>query len=74
MTTYASNGQFSNGAVCELHIDTAMAFARSLEQMKSLYQADQQEKFLNLQAEAENLLLQLQTMKQQRLSEQDHVN
>jgi hypothetical protein len=36
--------------------------------MKSLYQADQQEKFLHLQAETEALLTQLQTLKQQKLT------
>jgi hypothetical protein len=73
MTTYGSNSQVSNGAVCELHIDSAASFARSLELTKSLYQADQQAKFLNLQAEADDLLLHLQTLKQQRLSAQSHT-
>lgn len=36
--------------------------------MKSIYQADQQVKFLHLQAEVETLLLELQTLKQHRLS------
>jgi hypothetical protein len=34
--------------------------------MKSLYQADQQVKYLHLQAEVESLLQQLQILKQQR--------
>ena len=38
------------------------------ESMKPLYQADQQEKFLHLQAETEALLTQLQTLKQQKLT------
>lgn len=35
---------------------------------KSVYQADQQAKFFNLQAEVESLLEQLQALKQQKLS------
>jgi hypothetical protein len=35
--------------------------------MKSIYQADQQVKYLHLQAEVETLLQQLQTLKKQRL-------
>ncbi|HLO47131.1 MAG TPA: hypothetical protein VK211_01695 [Kamptonema sp.] len=42
--------------------------ARSKEAMNSIYQADQQVKFLHLQAEVETLLLELQTLKQHRLS------
>ena len=38
------------------------------EAMNSIYQADQQVKFLHLQAEVETLLLELQTLKQHRLS------
>jgi hypothetical protein len=40
--------------------------AQSKESMKSIYQADQQVKFLHLQAEVETLLLELQTLKQHR--------
>lgn len=40
---------------------------RLMESMKKLYQADQQVKFLHLQAEVESLLIELQTIKQQRL-------
>lgn len=39
---------------------------RLLALMKSLYQADQQVKYLHLQAEVESLLQQLQILKQQR--------
>lgn len=39
---------------------------RIMQLTKSLYQVDQQEKFLHLQAEVEYLLEQLQTLKQQR--------
>jgi len=42
--------------------------ARSKPAMNSIYQADQQVKFLHLQAEVETLLLELQTLKQHRLS------
>jgi hypothetical protein len=38
---------------------------RTLELMKSLYQTDQQVKFLHLEAEVETLLLELRTLKQQ---------
>ena len=41
---------------------------RLLELMKSTYQADQQVKYLHLQAEVESLLQQLQILKQQRLT------
>jgi len=39
---------------------------RAIALMKSLYQADQQVKYLHLQAEVESLLQQLQILKQQR--------
>lgn len=42
--------------------------ARSKDGVKSVYQADQQVKFLHLQAEIETLLLELQTLKQHRHS------
>ena len=38
------------------------------ESVKSMYQSAQQVKFLDLQAEVESLLQQLQTLKQQRVS------
>jgi hypothetical protein len=44
---------------------------RLMEKMKSVYQADQQLKLLNLQAEVETLLQQLQNLKQQRSTEED---
>lgn len=40
--------------------------SRLLKAMKSQYQLDQQVKFLHLQAEADSLLQQLQSLKQQR--------
>lgn len=39
---------------------------RLISLMKSMYQADQQVKYLHLQAEVESLLQQLQILKQQR--------
>ncbi|HAA32988.1 MAG TPA: hypothetical protein DCE56_41300 [Cyanobacteria bacterium UBA8553] len=39
-----------------------------LEQMKSPYRADQQVKYLHLQAEVESLLQQLEILKKQRLA------
>lgn len=41
---------------------------RLMELMKSLYQTDQQVKYLHLQAEVESLLQHLQILKQQRLT------
>ncbi|HBB35226.1 MAG TPA: hypothetical protein DDZ80_18895 [Cyanobacteria bacterium UBA8803] len=41
---------------------------RLIQLMKSLYQADQQVKYLHLQAEVDSLLQQLQILKQQRLT------
>ena len=41
---------------------------RLMTLMKSLYQADQQVKYLHLQAEVESLLQQLQILKQQKLA------
>jgi hypothetical protein len=38
----------------------------AIDAMKNLYSADQQVKFLHLHAEVETLLLELQTIKQQR--------
>ncbi|MGV0027155.1 hypothetical protein [Phormidesmis priestleyi] len=64
MTSRNSNAQFSGVAVCESQSDRANLI--SLEKMKALYQADQQAKFLNLHAETESLLQQLQNLKQQR--------
>lgn len=49
---------------------------RVMKLMKSLYQTDQQVKYLHLQAEVESLLQLLQTLKRQRLdstrTESDH--
>ncbi|KAM3095885.1 hypothetical protein ACKFKF_23680 [Phormidesmis sp. 146-12] len=64
MTSRNSNAQFSGVAVCEPQSDCSDL--RSLEKMKAIYQADQQAKFLNLHAETESLLQQLQSLKQQR--------
>lgn len=73
MTLRNSNGQSSNTAVCEPQLEQSAYTAvgvesRAIARMKSLYQADQQAKFLNLHAETESLLQQLQTLKQQRQS------
>jgi hypothetical protein len=40
---------------------------RNMQLTKSVYQADQQEKFLHLQAEVESLLQHLQTLQQQKV-------
>ncbi len=48
--------------------DMSVALAnqvRLMKSMKSVYQADQQAKLLNLQADVESLLLQLKSLKQQ---------
>ncbi|WP_333232206.1 hypothetical protein [Microcoleus sp. Pol12B5] len=42
------------------------SFARKVDSVKCPYQADQQVKFLHLQAEIESLLLEVQSLKQQR--------
>lgn len=46
---------------------------RLIKMLKSLYQADQQVKFLHLQAEADYLLQQLQTRKQQHSNPESSV-
>ncbi len=72
MTSRNSNAQFSDVAVCEPQSDSLQVTQSDrsdlifLEKMKAVYQADQQAKFLNLHAETESLLQQLQTLKQQR--------
>ena len=43
---------------------------RALEQMKSLYQKDQQVKLLHLEAEIETLLLELRTIRERNLVSQ----
>ncbi|MCU0550680.1 MAG: hypothetical protein MUC48_15135 [Leptolyngbya sp. Prado105] len=63
MKSNASNGQFSNTAVCE---PQTSASNYSLEKLKLLYGVDQQEKLQDLQAEADSLLKQLQALKQRR--------
>lgn len=47
---------------------TATSNLRLMELMKSIYQADQQVKYLHLQAEVESLLQQLQILQKQRLT------
>jgi hypothetical protein len=42
--------------------------ARIMQLTKCLYQVDQQQKFLNLQAEVESLIQQLQTIKAQKVT------
>jgi len=44
----------------------SIGFTRKVDSVKSPYQAHQQVKFLHLQAEIDSLLLQVQTLKQQR--------
>ncbi|BAU12853.1 hypothetical protein LEP3755_33850 [Leptolyngbya sp. NIES-3755] len=61
----ASNGQFSKAAVCDSQTGASETMV-SQEKVKILYSADQQVKLLDLQAEAELLLKQLQALKQQR--------
>lgn len=47
---------------------------RVIALMKSLYQADQQVKYLHLQAEVDSLLQQLQILKQQRIASDVNVD
>ncbi len=61
----ASNDQLSNTAVCDSQSGASVT-AMTQEKMKLLYRADQQVKLLDLQAEAELLLKQLQALKQQK--------
>ncbi|MBE9013778.1 hypothetical protein IQ250_26680 [Pseudanabaenaceae cyanobacterium LEGE 13415] len=61
----ASNGQLSNAAVCDSQAG-ASETKMTQEKMNLLYRADQQVKLLDLQAEAELLLKQLQALKQQK--------
>lgn len=46
----------------------------TIDTMKNLYNTDQQVKFLHLHAEVETLLLELQTIKQQRQETTSPVN
>jgi hypothetical protein len=46
----------------------------TIDTMKNLYNTDQQVKFLHLHAEVETLLLELQTIKQQRQETASPVN
>ena len=64
-------------ALCsESDLAVASGNPRLMQLMQSLYQADQQAKYLNLQAEVETLLQELQNLKQERLDsdQQDSVN
>ncbi|HTL88468.1 MAG TPA: hypothetical protein VL134_03645 [Leptolyngbya sp.] len=65
MTSNASIRQSSNTAVCEPQTVVSET-TLTIEKLKRLYRADQQTKLLDLQAEAELLLKQLQALKQQR--------
>ena len=70
MTDNSVNESNSAIAVCEPPISREIADVehqvRLLKVMKSLYQVDQQAKFLHLQAETDSLLGQLQALKGQR--------
>lgn len=52
------------------HIDSQVTWASQLN--KSLYQIEQQVKFMNLQAEIESLLTQLESLKVQRQASTSH--
>ena len=58
--TEPSNSEMASSSV------RSTSFARKVDSVKCPYQADQQVKFLHLQAEIESLLLQVQSLKQQR--------
>jgi hypothetical protein len=71
LNRHSSEGHSAEGRVGapEAPFSNQSAFlsqSRFLEAMKTQYRLDQQVKFLNLQAEAESLLQQLQAIKQQR--------
>lgn len=57
----------SEPALAARTVSTPASHGNSKLTTKSVYQADQQEKFLNLQAEVESLLQELQRLKQQRI-------
>lgn len=59
----ASNDQLSKTAVCDSQLGASEIVQ---EKVKLLYRVDQQVKLLDLQAEAELLLKQLQALKQQK--------
>lgn len=61
----ASKNQLSNAAVCGSQ-PGASGINSTQEKVKLLYRVDQQVKLLDLQAEAELLLKQLQALKQQK--------
>ena len=65
---HASNAQAQQAEMAQSAEAIAVDQQRSrlIEAMKSQYQLDQQVKFLHLQAEADSLLQQLQSLKQQR--------
>ncbi|WP_445249789.1 hypothetical protein [Microcoleus sp. OTE_8_concoct_300] len=58
--TEASNSEMASSSV------RSTSFACKVDSVKCPYQADQQVKFLHLQAEIDSLLLQVQSLKQQR--------
>ncbi|MGL5066175.1 MAG: hypothetical protein ACRC62_39905 [Microcoleus sp.] len=58
--------QTGNSEIASSAVRSTACAARKVDLAKCPYKADQQVKFLHLQAEVESLLLQLQTIKQQR--------
>lgn len=66
MKSNASIEKFSSVAVCEPQQEASPSDP-ILEKMKAMYQADQQVKFLDLQAETDSLLQTLRELKQQRM-------
>lgn len=58
--------QTGNSEIASSAVRSTVCAARKVDLAKCPYRADQQVKFLHLQAEVESLLLQLQTIKQQR--------
>lgn len=62
----AANNSATNSAPANAPTASPATTTTVMHCMKSPYNADQQVKFLNLQAEIDTLLLQLQTLKQQR--------
>lgn len=70
MSTFSSTLTRPENLVSDISTASATR-TRAIEMMKSLYQADQQAKYLNLHSEVETLLQQLQCLKQQRLAEEN---
>ncbi len=69
-TSILSSASSSLDTAKRVNRSAATNQTRTLEQMKSLYQTDQQVKLLHLEAEIETLLLELRTIRERNLVSQ----